>query len=98
MQPVDSCEFEDFPAVIPSESLPQPELSGNYLVNLGETTITAALAIKVEGVSLEYVAYSGAIAVVKYNVMLVYYGYSSPPPLYTVQYNRDRILFPARVG
>ena len=70
---MDSCEFGDFPAVIPSESLSQSELPGNYLVNLEETTITAALAIKVEGVSLVYVAYSGAIAVVSYSVMLVYY-------------------------
>ena len=72
MQPVDSCEFRDFPAVIPSESLLQSELSGYYLVNLGGTRITAAVAVRVEGVSLVYVAYSETIAVVSYSVLLVY--------------------------
>ena len=33
-------------------------LSGNYLVDLARNTITAGLAIEVEGVSLVYVAYS----------------------------------------
>ena len=33
-------------------------LSGNYLVNLARDTITAGLAIEVEGVSLVYAAYS----------------------------------------
>ena len=69
IQLVNPCDFGGTsPAIIPGS-----ELSGYYLVNLGGTTITAAVAIKVEGVSLVYVAYSGAIAVVSYNVMLVYY-------------------------
>ena len=62
-----SCDFGgNAPAVIPDS-----ELSGYYLVNLGGTTITAAVAVRVEGVSLVYVAYSGAIAVVSYSVLLV---------------------------
>ena len=61
------CDFDgDSPAIIPGS-----ELSGYYLVNLGGTTITAGMAVRVEGVSLVYVAYSGAIAVVSYSVLLV---------------------------
>ena len=61
------CDFDgDFPAIIPDS-----ELSGYYLVNLEGTTITAAVAVRVEGVSLVYVAYSGTIAVVSYSVLLV---------------------------
>ena len=52
--------------------IPNSELSGYYLVELRETTITAGVAVRVEGVSLVYVAYSGAIAVVSYSVLLVY--------------------------
>ena len=50
---------------------PDSELSGYYLVNIGGTTITAAVAVRVEGVSLVYVAYSGAIAVVSYSALFV---------------------------
>ena len=46
-----SCDFGgNAPAVIPDS-----ELSGHYLVNLGGTTITAAVAVRVEGVSLVYI-------------------------------------------
>ena len=59
IQPMEPCGFDgDSPAVTPDS-----DLIGDYLVNLGETTITAAVAVRVEGVSLVYVAYSGAIAV-----------------------------------
>ena len=61
------CDFDgDSPAIIPDS-----ELSGYYLVNLGGTTITAGVAVRVEGVSLVYVAYSGAIAVVSYSGLVV---------------------------
>ena len=50
---------------------PDLELSGYYLVNHGGTTITAVVTMRVEGVCLVYVAYSGAIAVVSYSVLLV---------------------------
>ena len=67
MQPISPCDFDGTsPAVIP-----EPEFSGYYLVNIGGTIITAAVAVRVEGVSLVYVAYSGAIAVVSYSVLLV---------------------------
>ena len=68
IQPLGLCDFDgDSPAVIPDS-----ELSGYYLVNLGGTIITAAVAVRVEGVSLVYVAYNGAIAVVSYSMLLVY--------------------------
>ena len=66
IQPVHFCDFES-PALIPYW-----ELSGYYLVNLGGTTITAGVATKVEGVSLVCMAYSGAIAMVSYNVLFLY--------------------------
>ena len=67
IQPVSPCDFDGgSPAIIPDS-----QLFGYYLVNLGGTTITAAVAVRVEGVSLVYVAYSGAIAVVSYSVLLV---------------------------
>ena len=67
MQSMDPCDFEDdSPALIP-----EADLSGYYLVSLGGTTITAAVAVRVEGVSLVYVAYSEAIVVVSYSVLLV---------------------------
>jgi len=47
-----------------------PDL-GYYLVNYGGTTITAVVTMRVEGVSLVYVSYNGAIAVVTYSVLLM---------------------------
>ena len=41
-----------------------PTRFGFYLVNLGDTVITARLAIKVENVSLLYVAHDTVIEVV----------------------------------
>ena len=61
------CDFDGNPPAI----IPDSELSGYYLVDLVGKTITAGVAIRVEGVSLVYVAYSGAIAVVSYSGLVV---------------------------
>ena len=61
---MNSCDFaETSPAIIPDS-----ELTGYYTVDLGRRTITAGVAISMEGVSLVYLAYSGAIAVVNCSV------------------------------
>ena len=52
LQPINECNFGNTLAIGGSSFL------GNYLVNLARNTITAGLAIEVEGVSLVYAAYS----------------------------------------
>ena len=68
LQPSSECEFGVTPAIQIEETHdgtpPTNSRFGLQLINLGRTLITASLALKVEDVSLLYVAQSGVISVV----------------------------------